>query len=84
MAQRELASRVDQRVLDGLGTWREWLSTVSRRASTAEVSGLRVRSRPRLGYMCGVKVALNSRGMPTEAAQQCSKDRKDWRALVHM
>ena len=26
--ERELGSRADQRVLDGLGMWKEWTSTV--------------------------------------------------------
>ena len=49
-------------------------------------SGGRVRGRPRLGWMDGAKVALGNRGMTVEAiaARQCAKDRKDWRALVHM
>ena len=34
--------------------------------------------------MDGVKVALGNRGMTMEAARQCVKDRKEWRALVHM
>ena len=50
----------------------------------AEVSGGRVRGRPRLGWMDGVKVALGNRGMTVNAARQCAKDRKAWRALVHM
>ena len=33
----------------------------------AEVSGGRVRGRPRLGWMDGVKVALGNRGMTMEA-----------------
>ena len=37
-----------------------------------------------LGWMDGVKLALGNRGMTGEAARQCSKDRKEWRALVHM
>ena len=48
----------------------------------AELSGVRVRGRPRLGWMNGVKVALGSRGKTVEAGQQCVKDRKEWRALV--
>ena len=36
------------------------------------------------GWMDGVKVALGNRGMTLEAARQCAKDRKAWRALVHM
>ena len=35
-------------------------------------------------FVDGVKVALGNRGMTVEAARQCAKDRKAWRALVHM
>ena len=48
-----------------------------RRVLMAEVSGGRVRRRPRLGWMDGVKVALGNRGMTVEAARQCAKE---WRA----
>ena len=34
--------------------------------------------------MDGVKVALGNRGMTVDDARQCAKDRKEWRALVHM
>ena len=34
--------------------------------------------------MDGVKVALGNIGIMVEAVQQCAKDRKEWRALVHM
>ena len=57
---------------------------MARRVLMAEVSGGRVRGRPRLGWMDGVKVALGNSGMKAEAAQQCAKDRKEGRALVHM
>ena len=57
---------------------------MARRVFMAEVSGGWVRGRPRLGWMDGVKVALGNRGMTVEAARQCAKDRKAWRALVHM
>ena len=50
----------------------------------ADVRGGRVRGRPSLGWIYSVKMALNSRGMTVEAARQCAKDRKEWRALVHM
>ena len=83
--ERELASRADQRVL-------RWFVHVermdehrmARSVMMAEVSGGRVRGRPRLGSIDGVKVALGNRGMTVEAARQCAKDRKEWRALVHM
>ena len=50
----------------------------------AEVSGGRVRGRPRLGRMDGVKMAWGNRGKTVEAVRQCAKDRKEWRALVHI
>ena len=52
--------------------------------SMAEVSGGRVRERPRLGWMDGVKVALGNKGMTVETGRQCAKNRKEWSALVHM
>ena len=83
--ERELASRVDQRVLRWFGhAERMDEYRMARRVLMAEVSGGRVRGRPRLGWMDFVKVALGNRGMTEEVARQCEKDRKDWRALVHM
>ena len=57
---------------------------VAKKVLRAEVNGGRVRGRPRLGWMDGVKLAWGSRGMALEAARQCAKDRKEWRALAHM
>ena len=60
---------------------------MAKRVLMAEISGLRVRGRPRLvALMDGVKVALGTRGMTVEAARQCAKDRKQWEspgAYVH-
>ena len=50
---------------------------MARRVLMADVSGGRVRE-------IEVKVALGSTGMTVEAARQFAKDRKEWRALVHM
>ena len=83
--ERELASRADQRVL-------RWFVHVerldeycmARRVLMAVVSGGRVRGRQRLGWMDGVKVTLDSRGMMVEAARQCAKDRNVWKTLVHL
>ena len=81
----ELVSRADQRVLRWFGHAKRMDEyRMARRVLMAEVSGGRVRGRPRLGWMDGVKVALGNRGMMVEAARQCAKDRKEWRALVHM
>ena len=83
--EREFASRVDQRVLRWFGhVERMDEYRMARRVLMAEVSGERVRGRPRFGWMAGVKVALGNRGMTVEAARQWAKDRKKWRALVHM
>ena len=57
---------------------------MARRVLMAEVRGGRVRGKPRLGWMDGVKVALDNRGMTVEAARQCTKDRKECRALVRI
>ena len=83
--ERELASRADQRVLRWSGhVERMDEYRMARRVLMAEVSVGRVRGRPRLGWMDCVKLALGIRGMTMEAARQCAKDRKAWRALVHM
>ena len=50
----------------------------------AKVSEGQVRGRQKLGWMDGVKVALGNRGMRVEAARQCAKDRKEWKALVYV
>ena len=83
--ERELASRADQRVLRSFGHVESMDEYhMARMVLMAEGSGGRVRGRPRLGWMNGVKMALGNRGMTVEAALQCAKDRKAWRALVHM
>ena len=83
--EMELASRADQRVLRWFGHVERMNEyRMAKRVLMAEVSGGRVRGRQRLGCMDGVKVALGNRGMTVEAARQCAKDQKEWRALVHM
>ena len=83
--ESELASRADQRVLRWFGhVERMGECLLARRVLMAEVSGGRVRGRPRLGWTNGVKVVLGNRGMTVEAARQCAKDQKAWRSLVHM
>ena len=77
----ELASRADQRILRWFGhVERMYQYRMARRVLLAEVSGGRVLGRPRFGWMDGVKVVLVNKGMTVEAALQCEKDRKEWRA----
>ena len=82
--ERELASRVDHRVLRWFGhVERMDEYRIARSVLMVEVSGGRERGRQRLGWMDGVKVALGNRGT-VKAARQCAKDRKEWRTLVHI
>ena len=83
--EREL-SRVDQRVLRWfLHVERMDEYRVARRALMVEVSEELVRGRPMLGRMGSVKVVLGSRrGVKVDNERQCAKDRKGWKALVHM
>ena len=57
---------------------------MARSVLMADISGGRVRGRPRLVWMDGVKVAFGNRGMMVEASRQCAKDRNKWSALAHM
>ena len=83
--KRELASRADQRVLrlfeheERMNEYR-----MARRLLMAQISGGRVQGRPRLGSMAGLKVAFGNKVMTVEAARQCEKDQKEWRARAHM
>ena len=62
--EMELASRADQRVLRWFGHVERMDDyRMARSMLMAEVSGGRVRGRPKLGWMDGVKVALGNRGM---------------------
>ena len=59
--ERELASRADQRLLRWFGhVERTDEYRMARRVLMAEISGGRVRLRPRLGWMDGVKVSLGA------------------------
>ena len=77
--ERELASRADQRVLRWFGhVERMDEYRMARSVLMAVVSGGRVRRRPRLGWMDGVKVALGNRLMRLEAARKCAKSGEPW------
>ena len=87
--QRELASRVDQRVLRWFGYVEKMDKyCMARRVLMTEVSGGRVRRRDLSVFEAGwraMKVALGiSRGMTREAGRRSSEDRKKLRALVQM
>ena len=68
---------------DGLDTLRE-SAPYRLRVFMAKACVRRVCSRPRLGWMNGVKVALGSRGMTLETARQCVTNTNEGRVDVHM
>ena len=76
--ERELASRADQRVL-------RWFGHLERmneyRIARRVLTGARETEVRPDGWCEG---GLRHRGMTVDAARQCAKDRKAWRALVHM
>ena len=85
--ERELVSLVDQRVLRWFGHAEKtaaWSYRITRRVLMAQASEVRVWGRPKLGWVDGLKVALGSWGMTVEAARQCVRDRKEWRAMVYV
>ena len=57
---------------------------MARRVLMEEVSVVRVRGRPRLGQIFGVKMALGIKLMTGEDVSQCEIDINEWRALEHM
>ena len=57
---------------------------MARRVLMEEVSRGRVRGRPRLGWMDSMKVALGSRGMTVEAADNTQKIGKSGNPGAHV
>ena len=72
--RKGITSRADLRVLRWFGRVERMDEYhMARRVMMAEISGGRVRGRPRLGWMDGVKVALGNTGMKVEAAVNARK-----------
>ena len=53
-----------------------------KKVMNAKVNGRSARRRPRLGWMDGVKRALNDRGMDVREASERARDRNEWRMIV--
>ena len=53
-----------------------------KRVMNARVDGRNARGRPRLGWMDGVRRALNDRGMDVREASERARNRNEWRAIV--
>ena len=77
--ERELASRADKRVLRWFGHGERMDGhCMARLVLMVEERGGRVRGRPRLGWIDGVKVAFGIRGMTVETARKIEKIGKHW------
>ena len=48
----------------------------------SNVRGVRLKGRPRMGWMDSVKRALDVRGMSVEQGRVVAHDRDEWRAVV--
>ena len=57
------------------------MSTVGQKGVDGGSKGKSGTRETEVGWMDGVKVAMGNKGMTVEAARQCGKDRKEWRAL---
>ena len=82
--RKELAARVDMNVLRWFGhSVRMDNERLTKRVLNANVDGRNVRGRPKLGWMDGVKKALNDRGMNVTEASERARNRNEWRAIVN-
>ena len=79
----DLASRVDMNVLRWFGhVERMEDERMLKKVINARVNGVGARGRPRLGWMDGVRKALQDRGMDVGEAKERARDRNDWRVIV--
>ena len=80
--ERKLASRADQRVLRWFGHVERIDEYLCQKSVYCGVSEGRVRGRLRLGWMDGLKVSLDNRGMTVEASFVPNEDGNEWRYVT--
>uniref|UniRef100_A0A8C8DHP6 ribonuclease H n=1 Tax=Oryzias sinensis TaxID=183150 RepID=A0A8C8DHP6_9TELE len=81
---RELADRAEQKALGWFGhVERMGRERLVKRVYESDVSGVRMRGRPRMGWTEGVRRALNARGMTVVQGREAAQDRDGWRELVY-
>ena len=54
-----------------------------KRILRSNMKGVRLRGRPRIGWMDGLKRVLNERGMFVEQGRMIVHDRSEWTAVVN-
>ena len=81
--RRDLAARVDMNVLRWFGhVERMDNERLLKKVTNSRVDGRNVRGRPRIGWMDGVRKALNDRNMDVREASERARNRNEWRAIV--
>ena len=79
----DLAARVDMNVFSWFGhVKRMGDESMLKKVMNARVNGVGVRGKPRLGWMDGVRRALQDRGIDVMEAEERARDRNDWRVIV--
>ena len=80
---RELADRAEQGVLRWFGHMERMDGErLVKKINGSDARGVRLRGRPRMGWMDGVKRALDARGMSVEQGRVVARDRDEWKAVV--
>ena len=81
---RKLEDRVDARVLRWFGHMVMMDDRVLlKKVIESEMSGNWPRSRPKFGWMDGVKQALGRRDISVEIARERAVNRREWRMIVN-
>ena len=81
--RRELATKVDMNVLRWFGhVERMDNERLLKKVMNARVDGRSARGRPRIGWMDGVRRALNDRRMDVREASERARNRNEWQAIV--
>ena len=81
---RKLADRAEQGVL-------RWFGHVeimdgerlAKKMNGSDVSGVRLRGRPRMGWMNSVKRSLDARRMSVKQGRVVVRERDEWRAVIN-
>ena len=82
--RKELSGRAEQSVLRWFGHMERMdEDRMVKKIMRSDAGGARLRGRPRLGWMEGVKRALSERGMSVEQGRMIVRDRNEWRRVVN-
>ncbi|WP_435325978.1 hypothetical protein, partial [Klebsiella pneumoniae] len=80
---QEMSARAEQRVLQWFGhVERMDEERLVKKIAESEARGVRLRGRPRMGWMDSVKRALDVRGLSVEQGRIAVRDRNEWRRIV--